>query len=123
MGAQLGGMHPLTALTETEYSMNKEAASRTEADAIYNAELRKESAVKLRKEQQATYAASGIELEGTAAQVIQEDEVNARIEAMNMIYAGKTKAAMMRSEARLNRAKAYTELGIKGGKMMAGGGA
>lgn len=122
MGAQAGQLNPFTAMIETEYSSNKAAANQVEADAYYNAQLKKEEGVRLRKTQQASYAASGVELEGSAALVITEDEANANIEAMNMIYAGKSKSAMMKSQARIARAKGYMELGKEGAKMAASGG-
>lgn len=121
MGAQVAKINPLAAMVEGEYQTNKMAADQVGEEARYNAGLRKEEAVKLRKTQQATYAASGVELEGTAAMVIREDEVNANIEAMNMIYAGDYKKAMMRAEARSNRMKGYMELGKTGASLMAGG--
>nr|BDT27300.1 hypothetical protein BHI3_07660 [Bacteriovorax sp. HI3] len=124
MGAAQAAMGPYGALSsgliESEYEMNKAAADRVGEEAKYNARLVKDDAVKFRKEQQASYAASGIELEGTAADVIKEDEVNANIEAMNIIYAGEYKKAMMKSQAKMNRINGYVSTAKDGGRFMLG---
>lgn len=114
--------NPILGPIESEYESNMRAADQAENDARYNAELRKQEGVKLRKEQQAAYSASGVELEGTPANVIKEDEANAHIEAMNMIYAGQFKKTMMRNQARLARYNGYLSLVKDGAKAMAQGG-
>lgn len=119
MGALLKSS-PLTYGIQDEYELNKEMADRAEDDARYQAELRRKEAKKFKGEQVAAIGASGIEMEGSAAMVVEEAEIDAEIEAMNMVYGGQLKKYQMRREARNKRAQAVVALGTQMAKSAGG---
>jgi hypothetical protein len=108
-------------LAESEHGLNKKMARRTEEDAKHQAEVRRIEAERLMKSQISQYGASGVELEGSPMEVIQQDQVDAEIEAMNMIYAGKLKKAEMIHRSRLQKNAAFLSMGKDAG-LMAGRG-
>jgi hypothetical protein len=105
---------PFLSTIEGEYQLNKEMAKRSEADAHYNAQQRLRAADQLRGEQIAAYGMSGVELEGSPMEIIERDQVNAELEAMNIIYSGKMDAAMMRRRAALAKKGAYENMAMQG---------
>jgi hypothetical protein len=115
--------NPLTGAIQSEYEFNKEQAKRAEADAVYNAGQRRKAAELLMKEQVANYGASGVELEGTPMTIIEQDRKNAELEAMNIIYAGKTQASIMKYQAKMNRFNGYMSLAKDGASMAISAGA
>lgn len=121
----MGGIlksNPLTYGIQDEYELNKQMADRAEDDARYEAKIRRDQAKKLKGEQISATAASGIELEGSAQKVIDEAELDAEIEAMNIVYGGQLKKYQMRREARNKRAQAVVSLGMQAAKSAGGGG-
>lgn len=122
MGGRLAKSNPLTGGIESEYEFNREMAKRTEQDALYNASQRRREAGKLFKEQGAAYAAAGVELEGSATDVMAEDYKDAEMEAMNIVYAGKMKKKEMQTRASMQKNSGYTQLGMSLGTMALLGG-
>lgn len=123
MGGRLAKSNPLTGAIQEEYELNKEMAKREEADAIYNARQRQRQGEALMKDQIASFAANGIELEGSAKDLIEKDLKDAELEAMNMVYTGKFRRASMEKQARLVRNKGYISLAKDGGELAFKGGA
>lgn len=109
---------PFLSTIEGEYQLNKEMAKATEADAIFNAGQRRRQADQLMGEQIAAIGMSGVELEGSAREMIVQDQADAEQEAMNIIYSGKLQANQMKRKAALAKTQAYTSL-AKDGLMMA----
>lgn len=122
MGAALAKSNPFTGAIQTEYEFNKDMANRVEKDALFNAAQRRKAGDRLMKEQGAAYAGAGVELEGTALDVMQEDLKNAEMEAMNIVYTGKVKSKQMKTQAKFQRNNAYTQLGMSLGTMALMGG-
>lgn len=114
---------PFISQIEGEYQLNKESAKALEADARYNADQRRKQADILMGEQIASFGASGVELEGTPMSIIIEDQKNAEIEAMNIVYTGKSQASQMRRRASINKQNAYLSLAKDGVTMAASAGA
>lgn len=112
---------PLTYGIQDEFELNKEMADRAEDDAKYEASQRRAQAKKFKGEQIAAVGASGIEMEGSAQKVIEEAEIDAEIEAMNIMYGGQLKKYQMRREARNKRAQAVVALGTQMAKAAGGG--
>lgn len=113
---------PFLSTIEGEYQLNTEMAKAEEADARYNADQRRKAADRLMGEQIAAFGASGVELEGTAMEIIKQDMVDAEQEAMNIIYTGKLKSYEMRRKAQLGRQGAYESMLKDGGKLAMKGG-
>lgn len=117
MGSKSSGI-PFLSQIEDEYQLNLESAKAFEADAQYNAGQRRRQADLMMGEQIASFGASGVELEGTPMSMIQEDQKNAEIEAMNIIFSGKMQSNQMKRRASLQKQNAYLSL-VKDGAMMA----
>lgn len=117
MGGKLAQSNPFTAMIAGEHELNLANADAAEKDAEYNAAQRKKQAERLTKEQVAAVGASGIELDGSALDVIKQDRQEAEIEAMNIRYSGKMKAAYMRRASKLQRDGAYMNLILKGASL------
>jgi hypothetical protein len=114
---------PFLSTIEGEYQLNKEMAKRTEADAHYNAQQRLRAADQLRGEQVAAFGMSGVELEGSPMEIIKQDQIDAELEAMNIIYSGKMESAMMRRRAALSKKGAYENLAMQGASFAVSAGA
>jgi hypothetical protein len=124
MGASVADSNiPFLSTIEGEYQLNKEMAKRTEADAKYNAQQRRRAADQLMGEQIAAFGASGVELEGSPMELIKQDQIDAELEAMNIIYSGKMESAMMRRRAALAKKGAYENLALTGASMAISAGA
>lgn len=123
MGANVAKSNPITAGIQDEHELNMEMAKREEQDAIYNAGQRRRQGERLMKEQVAAYGASGIELEGSAVDLIKQDLADAEQEAMNMVYSGKLRRSAMEAQSKMQRNRAYTGLGMSAGSLAFKGGA
>lgn len=110
--------NPLTGLIEGEHEFNREMAKRSEQDAIFQAKQRRRQGENLMHAQIAAYGASGVELSGSALDVVKQDLIDSEIEAMNIIYSGKLKRKQMEYQADLGKSKAYLGL-VKDGAMLA----
>ena len=122
-GGGLLKSNPLTGGIESDYEINMDTASRLEADARYNAVQRRKAADKLMGEQIASYGASGVELQGTPANAIQDDYMTGMLEAMNIEYSGKFQAAQTRKSAVNQRMQGYMSLVKTGVSLAASAGA
>lgn len=114
---------PFLSSIEGEYQVNLDSAKAAEADAYYNAEQRRKAAKQLMGEQIAAVGASGVEMEGTPMALITEDQKNAEIEAMNIIYAGKVQSTQMKRQASLSKRSGYEGLAMNGLSLAMAGGA
>lgn len=74
-------------------------AKKAEDDAKFNAEKKKKEYEKLQSQQRARFAASGVKLEGTPAEVLAQTEVDAELSAMEIIYGGKQEADAWKQKA------------------------
>jgi hypothetical protein len=123
MGGKLSKANPFTAMIESEHEMNLEMAKNTVKDAEYNAAQRRKQGQRLIKEQIAQVGSSGIEMEGTIVDVIEEDNEEVVLEAMNISYSGKMRASEIKRKSSLQRRGAYLDLLKDGATMAASSGA
>lgn len=106
----MGASNPLTGGIESDHELNLRSAKQLEADAQYNAIQRRRVAEKLMGEQIVGFSANNVELSGSAMDIMQEDRVDAEIEAMNITYSGKYQAAEMKQRSYNQRNQAYLGL-------------
>lgn len=119
----MGSKNPLTGGIESDHELNLESAKRLEQDAQYEAVQRRRMGERLMGEQIAAVAGNNIELSGSALQAIQQDNVEAEIEAMNIVYTGKYKAAELKQRSKNQRQQAYIGLATQAASFAMGAGA
>lgn len=73
-------------------------AKAAEADAKARADRVKDDAEKLRSKQLAAYASSGVAIDGTPAAVLAETELNAELDAMEILYSGQAQADIIQKQ-------------------------
>lgn len=82
---------------------NQAIASRQQAAS--NAEMQKRSAAKKIGSMQATYAASGVSVEGSALDVLEESARNSELDRQNILYGGELRAMGSESTASLEKSR------------------
>lgn len=83
---------------------NQAIASRQQAAS--NAEMQRRSAAKKVGSMQAAYAASGVSVEGSALDVLEESARNAELDRQNILYGGELRAMGSESTAALEKSRA-----------------
>ncbi len=93
-----------------DHEANKQTASMIEADSQYNAIQRRKQAAQLMGEQIAAFGANNIEVSGSAEAMIKSDQIDAEIEAMNIVYTGKFQAKDLVKRSQNQKNNAYMGL-------------
>jgi hypothetical protein len=91
-----------------EYNANL-AEQSAEVELARGIEIERRVRVQGRKalgDMRANYSASGVTMEGSPLEVLEESAANAELDALNVKYESESKAAMLRNEAGLERYKA-----------------
>lgn len=84
---------------------NQQAVS-AQQEAAANADKQRRAASKTIGSMQASYAASGVTLEGSPLEILEQSARNAKLDELNILWSGETRAQGYRATANLENARA-----------------